>query len=105
MMSSMARKTVLAGGRPNNDRYGELLTIISLIVDDHYEHALRLFKDRDSGGIRIQASVRSGELKRYSAERFSERTRTHASQNARVDCFHNPSDCFAHVDVEGLPQS
>ncbi|KAI4087149.1 MAG: hypothetical protein LQ344_006991 [Seirophora lacunosa] len=34
------------------------------IIDDNYEHALRVFKDRDSGGIRLQASVLRGELKR-----------------------------------------
>ncbi|KAL8690451.1 MAG: hypothetical protein Q9218_004105 [Villophora microphyllina] len=34
------------------------------IVDDHYEHALRVFRDRDCGGIRLQASVLTGELKR-----------------------------------------
>ncbi|KAL8966945.1 MAG: hypothetical protein Q9197_005697, partial [Variospora fuerteventurae] len=34
------------------------------IIDDNFEHALRVFKDRDSGGIRLQASVLNGELKR-----------------------------------------
>jgi len=37
----------------------------SKIIDDHYEHALRLYKDRGSGGIRLQASVLKGDLKRY----------------------------------------
>ena len=43
-----------------------LLTVHSQIVDDNFKHALRLFKEKDSGGIRLQASVLSGELKRYS---------------------------------------
>ncbi|KAL8959971.1 MAG: hypothetical protein Q9193_003244 [Seirophora villosa] len=34
------------------------------IIDDNYQHALRVFKDRDSGGIRLQASALRGELKR-----------------------------------------
>ena len=34
------------------------------VYDDSYEHALRLWKDRSSGGIRLQASVLRGELKR-----------------------------------------
>jgi hypothetical protein len=35
------------------------------ILDDQFEHALRLFRDRDSHGFRLQASVRRGELKQY----------------------------------------
>ncbi|MCJ1424320.1 hypothetical protein MMC29_002207 [Sticta canariensis] len=34
------------------------------ISDDHYEHTLRVYRDRDSGAIRLQASVKDGELKR-----------------------------------------
>ncbi len=41
------------------------LTIHRRIVDDHYEHALRLYRDKDSGGIRLQASVLRGDLKRW----------------------------------------
>ncbi|KAL9002802.1 MAG: hypothetical protein Q9188_004287 [Gyalolechia gomerana] len=40
------------------------LTTTSQIIDDNFEHALRVFRDRDSGGIRLQASVLGGELKR-----------------------------------------
>ena len=36
----------------------------SRIIDDHYEHALRIFRDEHSGGIRLEASVLGGELKR-----------------------------------------
>ena len=36
----------------------------SRIIDDHFEHALRVFRDEDSGGIRLEASVLKGELKR-----------------------------------------
>ncbi|KKZ65283.1 hypothetical protein EMCG_08891 [[Emmonsia] crescens] len=32
------------------------------IVDDNYLHALRIFQDRPSGAIRLQASVHSGEM-------------------------------------------
>lgn len=34
------------------------------IVDDHYEHALRMFQEKDTGVIRLQASVQTGECKR-----------------------------------------
>lgn len=33
--------------------------------DEYGEQALRLYKDRDSGGIRMEASVLRGEFKRY----------------------------------------
>ena len=35
-----------------------------LIVDDHYEYALRLFREKDTGAVRLQASVQTGMLKR-----------------------------------------
>ena len=41
-----------------------LLRLGRLILDDQYEHVLRLFKDKDSGVVRLQASVRSGKLKK-----------------------------------------
>ena len=34
------------------------------IVDDHYEHGLRMFQERETGVIRLQASVQTGEMKR-----------------------------------------
>lgn len=34
------------------------------IVDDQYEHVLRLFQERDTGVLRLQASVIRGSLKR-----------------------------------------
>lgn len=34
------------------------------LIDDDYEHALRLFRERDTGVIRLQASVQTGALKR-----------------------------------------
>lgn len=43
---------------------GETQVYAGIILDDHYEHALRIYKDRDSGGIRLQASVFTGELRR-----------------------------------------
>jgi len=33
-------------------------------MDDHFEHTLRLYKDRDSGGIRLLASVLGGHMKK-----------------------------------------
>ena len=41
-----------------------MLMSIRRIVDDHYEHALRLFQESDTGVVRLQASVQSGALKR-----------------------------------------
>ncbi len=35
-----------------------------IIIDDNYQHALQILKDEDSGGIRLQASVLRGPLKR-----------------------------------------
>lgn len=35
-----------------------------MIVDDYYEHALRLFCEKDTGVARLQASVLDGELER-----------------------------------------
>ncbi|KAH8692627.1 hypothetical protein BGW36DRAFT_23436 [Talaromyces proteolyticus] len=35
-----------------------------LIVDDSYLHALRIYKDRISGSIRLQASIHQGEMER-----------------------------------------
>jgi hypothetical protein len=37
----------------------------SLITDDNYRHALRIYRDRISGAVRLQASVHDGEMKRY----------------------------------------
>ena len=44
---------------PTNAEY-----CFSRIIDDHFEHALRVFRDKDSGGIRLEASVLKGELRR-----------------------------------------
>ncbi|KAL1973893.1 hypothetical protein VTN31DRAFT_5453 [Thermomyces dupontii] len=35
-----------------------------LIVDDDYVHALRIYQDRLSGAVRLQASIHEGEMKR-----------------------------------------
>lgn len=37
----------------------------SLIDDDNFTHALRIYRDRISGAIRLQASVHEGDMKRY----------------------------------------
>ncbi|KAI4131417.1 MAG: hypothetical protein LQ347_002997 [Umbilicaria vellea] len=41
----------------------EVSKLRTKIVDDHYHHALRIYKDRESGATRLQASVYNGELK------------------------------------------
>ena len=40
------------------------LILYRRIVDDHYEHGLRLFQETQTGVIRLQASVQTGEVKR-----------------------------------------
>jgi hypothetical protein len=35
------------------------------IVDDDFLHALRIYRDRDSKAVRLQASVLRGEMKRF----------------------------------------
>ena len=40
-------------------------TVYSLIDDDNFIHALRVYRDRLSGAIRLQASVHEGDMRRY----------------------------------------
>lgn len=49
---------------PDYELHREKELFAGRIVDDHYEHALRLFKEKDTGVIRLQASVHTGSLKR-----------------------------------------
>ncbi|KAL8936999.1 MAG: hypothetical protein Q9211_003903 [Gyalolechia sp. 1 TL-2023] len=49
----------------DHEIHGEKSIYAGKIIDDNYEHALRVFRDRDSGGIRLQASVLRGEMKRW----------------------------------------
>ena len=42
-----------------------MLILVRFIVDDHYQHDLRVLKDKDSGVVRLQASVRAGELRKW----------------------------------------
>lgn len=35
------------------------------IVDDDFLHALRIYRDRNSRAVRLQASVLHGEMKRF----------------------------------------
>lgn len=53
---------------PANSR----LTLYRRIVDDHYEHGLRLFQETRTGVIRLQASVQTGELKRQAVSKLSD---------------------------------
>jgi hypothetical protein len=39
--------------------------IFRQIRDDNYLHALRVFLDKDSDAVRLQASIMQGEMKRY----------------------------------------
>ncbi|KAL9028379.1 MAG: hypothetical protein Q9196_003245 [Gyalolechia fulgens] len=57
-------KSIYAGSGMQTGSSWTRLTETSKIIDDNYEHALRVFRDRDSGGIRLQASVLRGEMKR-----------------------------------------
>ena len=41
-----------------------MLNSFRRIVDVGYEHALRLFRENDTGVVRLQAAVQTGELKR-----------------------------------------
>lgn len=58
----------LYGGwiKPYNE-HGSLwkLTLTSVITDDGYGHALRVYEDVESGAVRLQASVHEGEMTRY----------------------------------------
>ena len=56
-------------GRPisqidDHELAGEKEIFGGKIVDDHYLHALRVFRDRNSQAIRLQASAMTGELAR-----------------------------------------
>ncbi|KAI9875374.1 MAG: hypothetical protein M1830_008567, partial [Pleopsidium flavum] len=42
---------------------GEVEIFAGKIYDDSYLHALRVYQDRDSKGIRIQASALAGEMR------------------------------------------
>ena len=59
----MGRRNYLQGESFRTLLY-QILIPIRRIVDDHYDHALQLFQDSDTGVVRLQASVPSGELKR-----------------------------------------
>lgn len=62
----MVKESTLAGTHTHFIKTLDVpLTTYRKIVDDHYEHALRLYRDRDSGALRLQASVLRGELKRF----------------------------------------
>ncbi|KAI9791765.1 MAG: hypothetical protein M1816_003575 [Peltula sp. TS41687] len=66
---------------PNDYRLdGEKMLGEFKIHDDDFLHSLRIFKDRDSGGVRLEAAVYSGELKdtpvwtAFITERIGDRT-------------------------------
>lgn len=41
-----------------------MVMLISQIIDDNFLHALRVYRDRDTKAVRLQASVHRGEMKR-----------------------------------------
>ncbi|KAI9803010.1 MAG: hypothetical protein M1825_002243 [Sarcosagium campestre] len=43
---------------------GETELHVCKIEDDNFQHVLRIFKDKDSGGVRLEAAVLRGEMKR-----------------------------------------
>ena len=56
---------LFAGSVPTSQYLADpRLTLYRRIVDDHYEHGLRLFQERTTGVIRLQASVQTGEIRR-----------------------------------------
>ncbi|MCJ1282504.1 hypothetical protein MMC26_001827 [Xylographa opegraphella] len=44
--------------------YDEREVFSAIIIDDTFQHALRIFKDINSGGVRLQASALSGPMKK-----------------------------------------
>ena len=58
--------SVSASQCPANTR----LTLYRRIVDDHYEHGLRLFQEPRTHVIRLQASVQTGEIKRQAVSKL-----------------------------------
>ena len=63
-MRYIRKGNCLRGESKHSELLYQTLKNIRRIVDDRYEHALRLFQESDTGVIRLQASVQSGELKR-----------------------------------------
>ena len=63
--SDMHNEKQYFGGSVTTQYYSRsMLTTHSIINDDNFEHGLRVFRDKDSKGIRLQASVMRGEMKR-----------------------------------------
>ena len=60
----MRKKICLRGECKHYELLYQMLIVIRGILDDHYEHALRLFQDEDTGVVRLQASVHTGKLER-----------------------------------------
>ena len=72
----------------------------SRIVDDHFEHILRLFKDKVSGGIRLQASVYTGEMKKWEILLPYFHMLADCLKNTCLDSFHhlpNPLSCVDEI--------
>ena len=47
----------------NHESRLQLLTLYSEIQDDNYLHAFRIYRDRDSGCVRFEATARRGQMK------------------------------------------
>lgn len=83
------------------------------LQNEYEEQALRLYTDRDSGGIRMEASVLRGQFKRYqlsplTATTKSERTNLSclsSTQETYLDSFHNASCVLESVDAKNRPQN
>ena len=54
----------MQGKTSSNLPHTPILTKTRPIIDDGYLHALRIYRDRDSKAVRLQASVLRGEMKR-----------------------------------------
>ncbi|MCJ1253273.1 hypothetical protein MMC24_001084 [Lignoscripta atroalba] len=55
---------LLRGEKPLFAGFETTVTLVNKIIDDNYVHALRLFRDEDSRGIRLQASIYRGEMEK-----------------------------------------
>ena len=82
------------------------LTLYRRIVDDHYEHGLRLFQETQTGVIRLQASVQTGEIKRQAVSKLpnphpviASVLITHETQKTDLDGVHHSSNHFLYLDV------
>ena len=74
----------MQGETSSNLRHALTLTKTRRIIDDDYLHALRIYRDRDSKAVRLQASVLRGEMKRLVIATKLSCTSTHTDMDSRA---------------------